>query len=95
MIRNRPAEALYNQFVDFEAALMDAVTIIGSQSDNPNSDGNPTLFLFTQHLAMLNQNLYQLLHRLPLETAETESAHCGRAASALPSAVVANPGENE
>jgi len=88
MLKHQQADTLYNQYSDFEAALSDVVAIIGDRSANPHSDGNPTLFLLSQHLDILNRDLYQLLCELTEGTAETAGAKCGVAASALPSAAI-------
>ncbi|WP_372878692.1 hypothetical protein [Spongiibacter marinus] len=81
MIPHLEAQSLYEHYADFEASFLDLIALIGDKSANPNSDGNPSLHLFWQHLVLLNQSLHQLLCQLSNTSAETESALCATGAA--------------
>lgn len=91
MIKHQRADDLYNQFADFEASFSELAGLIADSNGGSEFNGQQSLHLLWMHLVCLNQHLYQLLHELPESPAKTASAHCGAAASALPSAGIDSP----
>lgn len=83
MINHGQADALYNDFVDCQAAFQDLCSLVAEKSVNMHSDGNPSLFLVTRYFERLNNDLLSLLSELTEQPAACACVGSGNSTPTL------------